>query len=302
MTLATVLRLVAVMVLWAACFPLIAIGLDLAPHLAFAALRAALAGLCLLLIGICLRRPMPRGLDSWSWLTVVAVGATSLGFLGMFHAAEFISPGLATVIANAQPILAAFLAHALLGERLTATGKLGLLTGLAGITAIAWPAISSGGMPDYSLGIAYVGLAAFGVAAGNIAIKRLAHRVDAIMAMGVQLLLGAVPLALLSAWTEDLSSLAWSTEFAVVLGALSIFGTALAFWLWFASLQRVALSHANAFTFLVPIFGLTIGAVAFGERLGWLQTAGAALVLAGIALVHRKPEAATRDRPERQNG
>lgn len=32
----------------------------------------------------------------------MAFGATTLGFLGMFHAAEFVSPGLATIIANAQ--------------------------------------------------------------------------------------------------------------------------------------------------------------------------------------------------------
>ena len=39
MTIGAAFRLLVVMVLWAACFPLITIGLDLAPHLAFAALR-----------------------------------------------------------------------------------------------------------------------------------------------------------------------------------------------------------------------------------------------------------------------
>ncbi len=47
MNIGAALRLLAVMVLWASCFPLITIGLDLAPHLAFAALRAALAVVCL---------------------------------------------------------------------------------------------------------------------------------------------------------------------------------------------------------------------------------------------------------------
>ena len=48
MTVGVALRLVVVMGLWAACFPLITLGLGLAPHLLFAALRAALAGLLLL--------------------------------------------------------------------------------------------------------------------------------------------------------------------------------------------------------------------------------------------------------------
>lgn len=281
------LRLLAVMLLWAACFPLITLGLDLAPHLAFAALRAALAGVCLLVLGVVLRRPLPRGLRTWGQIGVVALGSTSLGFFGMFHAAEFVSPGLATVIANAQPLLAAILAHVFLDERLRAAGKIGLAAGFAGIAAIAGPGLVAGEPASYTLGVGYVAVAAVGVASGNIAIKRLTGRVDAIMTMGWQLLIGAAPLALLSVLTEDVSSFAWSGEFITVLAVLAVLGTSLAFWLWFAALERVELNRANAFTFLVPIFGLAIGAALFQERLGWMQAAGAVLVLAGIALVQR---------------
>jgi drug/metabolite transporter (DMT)-like permease len=285
MTLGATLRLLVVMGLWAACFPLITLGLDLAPHLAFAAMRAALAGLCLLVLGAVLRRPVPRGARCWLLVGVVAAGATTLGFFGMFHAAEFVSPGLATVMANAQPLLAAVLAHALLGERLMLLGKVGLMAGFAGIAAIAWPGLAAGAIEGYTLGIAYVTLAAGGVAIGNIAIKRLTGQVDAIMAMAFQFLIGAGPLALLSALTEDIAALAWSAEFVLILVMLSVFGTSLTFWLWFRALEQVDLNRANAFTFLVPIFALVIGASLFEERLAWLQAAGAALVLTGIVLI-----------------
>lgn len=294
MTTGTKLRLVAVMALWAACFPLITKGLDLAPHIAFAAMRAALAGVCLLVLGASTRRPVPKGTRAWILIGVVAVGTTTLGFLGMFHAAEFVSPGLATVIANAQPLLAAVLAHALLGERLTALGKTGLVTGLAGIAVIAWPGLVSGSIRGYTLGIAYISLAAVGIAAGNIAMKRLAGHIDAVMAMGFQLLIGAAPLVFLSILTEDISSMAWSTEFVLALIVLSVFGTSVAFWLWFATLEQVDLNRANAFTFLVPIFGLVIGATVFEERLGLVQFAGIVLVLAGIMLTQRDGKAESR--------
>ena len=75
---------------------------------------------------------------------------------------------------------------------------------------------------------------------------------------------------------------------------LSVFGTSLAFWLWFAALEEVELTRANAFTFLVPIFGLGIGAALFEERLGWIQAAGVMLVLTGIVLVQRDARAQTR--------
>ncbi len=287
MTVGTVLRLLAVMMLWASCFPLITIGLDLAPHIAFAALRAAVAGLFLVLLGALCGRPVPVSGRSWIFIVLAGFGATSVGFLGMFHAAEFVSPGLATVIANVQPIIAAVLATVFLGERLNAVGKVGLAVGLAGIAVIAWPGIASAHVQGYSLGIAYVVLAAAGVSVGNVAIKRLTGQVDPIMAMGLQLLIGAVPLALLSMLTEDISMLRWSTEFALVLGALAVLGSSLAFWLWFEALERVELNRANAFTFLVPIFALMFGAAYFGERLEVVQIAGVILVLTGILLVQR---------------
>jgi drug/metabolite transporter (DMT)-like permease len=287
MSVGVALRLLAVMALWASCFPLITIGLGLAPHLAFAAMRAVLAGFCLLLLGVLFGRPASRSLRCWALIALVGLGATSLGFLGMFHAAEFVSPGLATVIANTQPILATVLGHALLGERLKTAGKAGLMAGLAGIATIAWPGLASGEVRGYSLGIAYVVLAAVGVSVGNVAIKRLTGHVDAVMAMGFQMLIGAAPLALLSILTEDIASLAWSTEFVLVLVTLSVFGSSLVFWLWFSALEKVDLNRANAFTFLVPIFGLAIGAALFEERLGWLQGVGVVLVLSGIALVQR---------------
>ena len=293
MTVSVVLGLVAAMVLWAACFPLLAVGLDLAPHLAFAAMRAALAGLGLLVLGAVLRRRVPRGGRVWGLILLVALGSTTLGFLGMFHAAEFLSPGIATVIANAQPLLAVILARAFLGERLEAMGKTGLAAGFAGVIAMAWPGLVSGNARGYALGIAYAVLSAAGEAMGRVAMKCLPVEIDAIMAMGFQLALGAVPLALLSLSTEDLSSLTWSGEFLSLLVVLSLFATALPFWLWFSALKQVDLNRANAFTFLIPLFGIAAGVAFFEERFGWVQAGGVVLILLGIALVqHRGKEGA----------
>lgn len=89
----TTIKIVLAMLLWAACFPLITAGLQYSPHLTFATLRAVLAGATLVLVAVWLQRPFPRGWRTWVTLGVVGVGATSLGFLGMFHAAELYLPG-----------------------------------------------------------------------------------------------------------------------------------------------------------------------------------------------------------------
>lgn len=284
------LRLVMVMALWAGCFPLITLGLGSAPHLAFASMRAVLAGASLLVLGCLLGRPMPAGWYAWALLALTGLGATTLGFLGMFHGAEFVTPGIATMIANAQPLLAALLAHVFLAERLGWKGNSGLAVGFLGIVVIASPGVMSAASDTFALGFAYIILAATGVAIANVAMKRLAGQVDALMAMGIQLLLGSIPLALLSLSTEDLSSIDWSMQFVLILFALAVLVTSLAFWLWFTALEEIGLNRANAFTFLVPVFGLAVGVVLFDERLSWFAAVGGALVVVGIVLVQRDDE------------
>ena len=75
----------------------------------------------------------------------------------------------------------------------------------------------------------YVLLAVLGVAGGNVAIKKLATRVDPAMAMGLQLLVGAVPLAAIALTTENPREIEWSAPFVVSLLVLALPGTALAF-------------------------------------------------------------------------
>lgn len=288
MTFATIAQIILVMLLWAACFPLITAGIEFAPHLTFAALRAILAGVTLTALALALRRPLPKEGRVWAMVAVVGLGATSLGFLGMFHAAEFVSPGIATVIANTQPLMAAGLAGIVLNERLTAHGKAGLALGFVGILVIVSPQLFSEGQNNYILGVAYIVLAALGITVSNVLIKRIAGNVDALMAMGLQMLIGSIPL-ILGAWAmEEPTAIRWSFTFVAALLGLSLFGTALVYWLWFSVLEKAPLNRANAFSFLIPIFGLTIGTLFYGESLGWSQLIGIALTVLGVGLVTRR--------------
>lgn len=286
MSLTTTTKIVMAMLLWALCFPLITAGLQYSPHLTFATLRAVLAGVALVLIAIFLRRPIPHGRRTWLTLCVVGVGATSLGFVGMFHAAEFVSPGLATVVANAQPLLAAMLGVAWLGERLAKVGWGGLLIGFAGILVIALPQLKNEVQDGTAIGFAYIVLAAVGVTISNVAIKSIAGEVDGLFAMGFQMLIGSVPLAVAALLLEDQSAIQWTSVFVMSLLGLALFGSALVYWLWFSVLEVVELNRAIVFSFLVPIFGLTIGALFFGERLSAVQLFGILLVIVGISFVN----------------
>ena len=283
-------KIIIVMLLWALCFPLIVIGMPFAPHLSFAALRALIAGATLISIAIILKRPMPRTLADWRGLFIIGAGATTLGFLGMYHAAEFVGPGIATVIASTQPLLAAILAHYILRERIRRAGIASLAIGFGGILVISVPHLANGSADTYAIGTAYLILAALGTATGNVWIKKMSGELDGMVAMGIQLLIGGALLAVLAALTEDPSEIQWTWQFLISLFGLALFGTALVYWMWYNILSEVPLTRANIFKFLVPVFGLAIGAMFYGEVLTWWTAIGTSLTILAICFFQRSSD------------
>lgn len=278
---------ILVMFLWAICFPLIRIGLADSPPMIFAALRAVLSGVVLLIAANCLRRPAIVGRAHWSGIVLIALTATSLGFFGMFYGGGLVSPGLATVIANIQPLIAAALAWWFLGEQLGMLQKIGLFTGFIGVVLIGLPGIS--GTSSQLFGIVLILFGAVGIAVSNVVLKRLAGKVDILRAMGWQLIIGALPLAMWAVTMENMYTVQWSLRFILNLFVLSVLGTSAAFVLWFSLLRRASLSQLNVFTFLTPIFGLLIGVIWFAEKLNGLTYAGIILSFIGIFAVRRSP-------------
>jgi len=282
-----ILSIVAVMFLWAICYPLIVIGLDHAPHLSFAALRASLAGFSLLLLAFVMGKQHPQNLSEWFMLLGIGIGATTLGFYGMFHASEFVKPGVATVITNTQPILTAVLAAYWLKELINRNAKIGVLLGFIGVLVIASESFIIEADNRFALtGLFYLMIAVVGIAVSNILIKKIVGKIDGLIAMGWQLVLGSVFLWVIALSTENPSEIEWNTHFISSLLGLAILGTALAYWLWFFVLEKVSLSYANSYSFLAPIFGLLLGVLFYNESISLQTGIGIGVILLGIIMVN----------------
>ncbi|MEE8435968.1 MAG: DMT family transporter [bacterium] len=283
-SLSVVLKLLAVTLLWSLCFPLITTGLAGAPPLYFAALRAAAAGVFLIGAAAVARRPFPTGASTWLVLSGLGVSYTALGFGGMFLAGGKISPGLAQVLANTQPLIAAVLAFAFLGVKPGKGLGVVLMIGFAGIVLVALPGFTGADRNSNPAGVAFVLLGAAGIAVGNVVLKRYAKQIDPLMATGWQFLLGSVPLAVGAGIFEKTASIHWSLSFVLVLLTLAIPGTAVASALWFSLVRHGELNRLNVYTFLTPLFALLLGAAFYSERLSLLEFGGTAVVLSATAL------------------
>lgn len=95
-----------------------------------------------------------------------------------------------------------------------------------------------------------------------------------------------VPLIFIAALAETPGDVDWSPTFVLVLLTLALPGTAIVYWLWLSVLETLTLNRANAFSFLVPIFGLAVGIALNGEQPTVTITIGASLAFLGIVLVN----------------
>ena len=207
----------------------------------------------------------------------------TLGFAGMFLAGGRVSPGIATVLSNIQPLLAVLIGLVVLAESITRSRGFVLMLGFIGIVATALPSLLASDGQSSFYGVAFVGLGALGVAIGNIVLKHMANQIDPIVAAGWALILGAVPLwGLTIAMNEALPYRVTPTLIATVF-VLAIFGTALALVLWLDLLRRYDLVRVNVFSFMTTVFALLIGAVFFEER--WSASEWIGIVITMMAVV-----------------
>jgi drug/metabolite transporter (DMT)-like permease len=74
-----------------------------------------------------------------------------------------------------------------------------------------------------------------------------------------------------------------------LLFVLGVFGTVLAFVLFYEGLKRIGPGRATSFALLVPVFGVLGAVLLLDEPLGWLTVVGGTTVLAGLWLVQQRP-------------
>lgn len=277
---------ITAMLLWAICYPLITLSLPYAPIMLTAFLRAALAGMILIVLAKLLGRSMPKGLTVWIHIIVIGLTATSIGFWGMFYAGSLISPGLATVITNTQPMIAAVFGWYFLDERLSKTSAVGIIAGFIGILIISVETVLVENS-QMIVGILYILIAATGVAISNVLLKKLSNKADILYTVGFQLLIGAIPLGLLTVNLPDNYQIPLNLSYLSVLLALALLGTALPYILWFWLMDKAPLYKLNVFSFLTPIFGLILGSVYFSESLSLYQWGGVFIIVVAILWVNK---------------
>jgi DME family drug/metabolite transporter len=257
-----------------------ALGPDDTTPLTVGAARIAVGAV---LLAVAARGAGGIGRPAWRPATLTAMGAAvALYQVTFFAAVERTGVGVGTVVAlGSAPAFAGVAGWVANGEAVDARWARSTCLAVAGVAVLV---LAGADATVDAVGVLLALGAGGGYAAYTVAAKRLieaGHAPERVMAAGF----GAAAVLLLpllltgdAAWLASPGGVA----LAVFLGAVP---TAVAYVLFARGLRSLSSAETATLTLAEPLTAAGLGAVVLGERPGALAVVGAALVLAGLAVL-----------------
>jgi drug/metabolite transporter (DMT)-like permease len=273
------------------------------PHttpLFMAAIRLIPAGILVLIVSAISKRQQPQSWQAWVWIGIFALidGTLFQGFLaaGLVRT----TAGLGSVMIDSQPLAVAILSAWLFKEQIGAIGICGLVLGVLGISCIGLPiewlsqVASSPLTSQFDLATLFTRgewlmlLAALSMAVGTILIPFVTKYVDPVVATGWHMIIGGLPLAIGSGYLESNQWVEITGGDWLAIAYSTIFGSAIAYGLFFYFAAQGNLTSLSSLTFLTPAFALLFGSLFLGETLDLLQWCGVSLTLVSIVFINQR--------------
>ncbi len=279
-----------------------------------AGVRLVPAGALILLAAAWMKRPQPQGWMAWLWIGLFGLvdGALFQGFLA--QGLTRTGAGLGSVMIDSQPLAVALMARWFFGERIGLWGGLGLALGILGISLLGLPDewlmnLWQSGLQDVSVaswpealgnlfqsGQWLMLMAALSMAVGTVMVRWVCRYADPVTATGWHMILGGLPLFALSSGLETQQ---WSLLDGgdwLSLSYATIFGSAIAYGLFFYFASSGNLTSFSSLTFLTPVFALVFGNLFLSEVLSSIQWVGVGFTLVSIYLINQRDVLTTKMR------
>ncbi len=278
--------------IWGSSFLLIKIGVGVFTPLQLVALRVSLAAIAMLITLRLTGQHFPADRRSRLGLIVVGLVNTAIPFFLITWGEQSIPSGLATVLNATTPLFSLAIAHfALTDERITPLKVLGLVSGFGGIVVLASRSLGEEGLGGSLTGQLAVLAASACYATATVYVRRyLRHLKPMVVASGALLTATCimVPASLLVDGLPAPAGLTAGPVVAILI--LGLLNTYIAYLIYYWLLDRWGATRTTLVTYLMPPVGLALGAIFLSEVVDARLILGAALIVAGVALVNLRFE------------
>jgi drug/metabolite transporter (DMT)-like permease len=275
-------------VIWGSNYSVIKSALIDFPPVAFNAVRLLLAS-GLFLITIAIRRwrarTQPRSglqISLPRLLALSVIGHTCYQLLFIWALSETSASDSALII-GCTPVFVALMTAALGHETIRRRRWIGILLSAVGVNLVVGSASAVGGESVSGDLLMLGAVACWSI--GTIVSKPLLEDAPAFEITGYSMAIGTLlflPFALPQLRQVSLTAVPRHAWGALVFSALLALYVAYA--IWFSSVQRLGSTRTAVYSNMVPVAGLLVAWLGFGEHIGALKGAGAVVVLVGVAL------------------
>jgi drug/metabolite transporter (DMT)-like permease len=279
----------ALCVFWGGMWLAVKMSVTEAPAMAVACVRAIVSGVLMLAIsGVGpAREAIAR---AGVRVLVVAMLTTTLGFATVFWGTARLSTGVSAIANNATMPIGLLVFGVLLREETASRRQvLGIAVGIAGLCLLF--ARRTGGRLDLDAvaGLVAVVTSALCYGLGSVLARPLLRTTPALTVGALQMLIGGVGLVPIVALVErptlaELATLGAPTPLFGIAWMVLAGGVGATF-IYLRLIRDWGPTRTSMYAFVTPIIATVLGAIVLDERMGAIELAGAAVMLAGAALV-----------------
>jgi drug/metabolite transporter (DMT)-like permease len=276
------LVLLALACAWSSTYPLTKVGLQSIPPITFICSRSLIAALFLLAVLRLRRISMPMDLRSWKMFAFQQIINSTLPFLMITWAQQYVPASNTVVLAAMTPIFAFFITWGITRhEPATLLRLSGAILGLAGTAVIIGLDALTGFGREIVAEIAIL-LATLSFACGTIFGVRMSGYNPTVIAAG-SLLFGGLLLLPASLVIEHPWTLHPSAPSIAAVVTMGIFSSALGLMMFYMCLIRLGTITTNSQAYLRIPIGVGLSVLLLGEPVPPNLVAGLVLVMTGVA-------------------
>jgi drug/metabolite transporter (DMT)-like permease len=234
------------------------------------------------------REPLPRDPRMYGHLFVMGVINIAIPFGLITFAEQRVESSVAAVVGGAVPLFVIVIAAVFLaGESITVNRLGGLAVGFLGVAMIVGFDVTNLSSSNAVGEIALIG-ATISYAFGAVYARAHVHGLRPMIPALFQVFFGLVVTTVLAFATEQPLATIPAPEAIFAVVWLGLLGSGLAYLAFFRTLQRWGATRTSLVAYLLPVYGIALGALIRAEPISWTTLVGTALIIGGIALVNAR--------------
>jgi drug/metabolite transporter (DMT)-like permease len=284
------IALLALYIVWGSTYLAIRFSVETIPPFLHAALRFLISGAILYIWRRAAGDPAPT---VGNWKSTAIVGAALLlGGNGLVAWAEQTVPsGIAALLITTSPFwLVLFEALRAGGTKPTWQAILGLVVGFAGVFILIGPAEITGGEGSFdTFGVILLLFAPLFWSMGSIYAKGADMPKSSLLSTGMQMLMGAVALFVVSVVKGELSGFSLgqvSMRSWLALAYLITFGSLIGFVSYGWLLHNAPISLVSTYAYVNPVVAVLLGSLFADEPLNGRILIAAAIIIGSVVLIN----------------